>query len=112
MTITGLHLYPQLTRTQQQEKEMADELMEALPPEEFDQLIESFIKRDDDRIDLPTFFAAMAEIEARRRMKVIELSGTFDQGTVVFDTPAPLPVRSNEIRVGEMRIVLRLRPAT
>ncbi|MBI1928478.1 hypothetical protein HYR99_30075 [Candidatus Poribacteria bacterium] len=44
-----------------------------------------------------------------RCSKVIELEGEIVNGQVVFDTPAPLPVRPNEIDVGDTKIVLKLR---
>ena len=91
---------------------MSERTFADLSGEEFDQLIEGFIERDDDRIELSTFLEAMAAIEAQSLQQVIELSGTFDHGNVVFDSPAPLPVGRNEVTVGDTKIVLKLRPAT
>jgi len=90
---------------------MSERTFADLSEEEFDRLIEGFIDRDDDRIELSTFLEAMAAIEAQSIPQVIELSGTFDDGNVVFDAPTPLPVGRNEVTVGDTKIILKLRSA-
>ena len=88
---------------------MSKETFEELSVEEFDDLIENFINRGDDRIELSTFLEAMAEIEKEKTPRIVELSGEFANGEVIFDTPSPLTVQDNEIIVGDEKIVLKLR---
>ncbi|MBM3242312.1 hypothetical protein FJZ31_39090 [Candidatus Poribacteria bacterium] len=91
---------------------MSKETFEELSVEEFDDLIENFINRGDDRIELSTFLKAMAEIEKEKTFRVVELSGEFANGEVIFDTPSLLTVQNNEITVGDTKIVLKLRPVS
>jgi uncharacterized protein with ParB-like and HNH nuclease domain len=91
---------------------MSKGTFEELSVEEFDDLIENFINRGDDRIELSTFLEAMAEIEKEKTLRIVELSGKFTNGEVIFDALSPLTVQNNEIIVGDTKIVLKLRPAS
>jgi predicted nucleotidyltransferase len=88
---------------------MKAQTFDELSQEEFNQLIDGFIERGDDEMELSTFFTVMHELELKRCSKVIELEGEIVDDKIVFDTPAPLPVRPNEIYVGDTKIVLKLR---
>jgi hypothetical protein len=83
--------------------------MDDLTTEEFNQLIDNFIAREDDRIEPSTFLKAMAELERRRAVREVELTGCLVNGEVIFDTPAPLPVGRNTIYFGDMKMTLKLR---
>jgi hypothetical protein len=87
---------------------MAREIIGDLTTSEFDQLIENFITREDDRITPSVFLAAMAELERRQATQEVELTGRLVNGDVEFDTPAPLPVDTNTIYVGDTRVKLKL----
>jgi hypothetical protein len=88
---------------------MKAQTFDELSQEEFNQLIDGFIERGDDEMELSTFFTVMHELEAKRCSKVIELAGEIVNGQVVFDTLSPVPVQPNEIYVGDTKIVLKLR---
>jgi hypothetical protein len=87
---------------------MAREAVGELTTNEFEQLIENFITREDDRITPSVFLTAMAELEQRQAIQEVELTGRLVNGDVVFDTPAPLPVDKNTIYVGDTRVTLKL----
>ena len=85
------------------------ETLAELTTAEFDQLIENFIDRDDDRIEPTTFLMALAELEQRRAVREVELTGSIVNGQFVFDTPAPLPVSANSVTVGDLKMILHMR---
>jgi hypothetical protein len=87
---------------------MAHESIGDLTTSEFDQLIENFITREDDRITPSVFLTVMAELERRQAIQEVELTGRVVNGDVVFDTPAPLLVETNTIYVGDTRVKLKL----
>ena len=88
---------------------MEKETLADLTTDEFDQLIDDFIAREDDRIEPSTFLLAMAELERKRAIREVELTGSLVNGQIIFDTPAPLPVGANTVYVGELKMTLRLR---
>jgi len=88
---------------------MAKETFEELSTSEFNQLVDEFITREDDRIEPSTFLKAVAELERRRAAREVELTGRVVNGEIIFDTPAPLPVETNTLYVGDTKVTLRLR---
>ncbi len=88
---------------------MAKETIGDLTTDEFNQLIDHFIAREDDRIEPSTFLKAVAELERKRAVKAVELTGRFVNGEIIFDTPASLPVEKNTLYVGETKVTLKLR---
>lgn len=88
---------------------MEKETIEELTTGEFNLLIDRFIAREDDRIEPSTFLKAMAELEAGRAIREVELSGSVVNGEIIFDTPAPLPVVGNTIYVGDLKMKFKLR---
>jgi hypothetical protein len=75
---------------------------------EFDNLIEQFIERGEEKMALPTFLSAMVDITERRTQREVKLTGRLVNGELIFDAPAPLPVAPNTIYVGDAKIVLEL----
>jgi hypothetical protein len=53
----------------------------------------------------------MADVAAQRSQHEVELSGRVVNGEIIFDLPAPLPVATNTLYVGETKITLKLRAA-
>lgn len=90
---------------------MAEETIQDLTTEDFNQLVEGFIAREDDRIEPSVFLKAVVELERKRAIKEVELTGQVVNGEVIFDTPAPLPVETNTLYVGDTKVTLRLRSA-
>jgi hypothetical protein len=78
---------------------------------EFDELVEHFIERGKDRVTPQTFLQVMADVAAQRSQHEVELSGRVVNGEIIFDLPAPLPVATNTLYVGETKITLKLRAA-
>jgi len=54
------------------------------------------------------FFDVLAEMEDAEA-EVVELTAHVDEGQLVLEQPAPVPVAGNEIRFGDKRIVIKLR---
>jgi len=88
---------------------MAEEMIEELTTDEFNQLIDGFIAREDDRIEPSVFLNAMAELERGRAVREVELTGSVVNGEVIFDTPSPLPVENNTLYVGNLKLTFKLR---
>ncbi len=88
---------------------MAKETIGDLTTDEFNQLVENFIDREDDRIEPTTFLKAMAALERKRGTKEVELTGRVVNGEIIFDTPTPLPVIKNTLYIGDTKVTLRLR---
>lgn len=88
---------------------MSKETIEDLTTDEFNQLVDGFIAREDDRIEPSTFLMAVAELEQKRAVKEVELTGVVINDQIIFDKPAPLPVSANTIYVGDLKMTLKLR---
>ena len=88
---------------------MTKETIAHLSTEEFKELVENFIQREDDRIEPSTFLKAMEELERQRGEKKIELTGRWENGEIIFDEPAPVPVGRNTIFIGEAQVILKIR---
>ena len=74
------------------------------------EMTDVMLSEDFDKVTVTEFFgvlAAMDEAEA----ETVELTAHIENGQLTLDTPAPLPVTGNEIRVGNKRIVIKLREA-
>ena len=77
--------------------------------DEFDQLLDQFIERGEDRLTLPTFLQIVSDIADQLKTREVELIGRLVNGEVVFDSPAPLPVETNTLYVGDTKVRLKLR---
>src|SRR5205809_967186 len=90
-------------------KSMAKETIADLTTNKFNQLIDNFISREDDRIEPGTFLMAASELERKRPLKEVDLTGRVINGEVIFDTPTPFPVAPNTVFVGDLKMTLKLR---
>jgi hypothetical protein len=88
---------------------MAKKTIASMSDREFDELLEQFIERGEDKITLPTFLQVMSDIAARRKPHEVELSGRLVNGEVIFDSPAPLVVDKSTIYIGDTKVKLNLR---
>jgi len=96
---------------------MSDKLLEEMMPEGFEEMLETFITRERDEMEMSAFFHAWAQIEAERRAsaKEIHLMGEIVGDRLVFGMPEggsmSLRVRGTEIILEDgRRIVLELKP--
>jgi hypothetical protein len=96
---------------------MSDKLLEEMVPEEFEEMLETFISREEDEVEVSAFFEAWARIEAERRASAerIYLRGEIVGDRLIFAVPegqsTGLQVRGNEIVLEDgRRIVLELKP--
>jgi hypothetical protein len=90
---------------------MDDKTIATMNEAEFDELVEHFIERGQDRVTPQTFLQVMTDVAEQRSQHEVELSGRVVNGEVIFDQPAPLPVATNTLYVGETKITLKLRAA-
>jgi hypothetical protein len=87
-------------------------VLDNIEPNEFEQLIEQFIEREDPNA---ISFDALDEA-ARQQLKEVttthvELTGVVRGGQIAFDPPsdAPIIVRGNELVIGGLHLVVNLR---
>jgi hypothetical protein len=90
---------------------MDDKTIATMNDAEFDALVEHFIERGEDRVTPRTFLQVMTDVAEQRSQHEVELSGRVVNGEIIFDLPAPLPVATNTLYVGETKITLKLRAA-
>lgn len=88
---------------------MADKTIETMNDAEFDALVEQFIARGEDQAPPQTFLQVMTDVAEQRSEHEVELSGRIVNGEIIFDLPAPLPVDTNTLYVGDTKIKLNLR---
>jgi hypothetical protein len=61
---------------QEMEQAMGEETIQDLTTEDFNQLIDDFVAREDDRIEPSVFLPAMAELQ---RARVVEVNGSDEE---------------------------------
>lgn len=87
---------------------MADKRLEELSPDEFQGMMDGLLSEDFDRVTVTEFFGVLAAMD-EEEAEVIELMAHVEQGELVLEQPAPLPVTGSEIRVNNKRIIIKLR---
>jgi len=87
---------------------MTDKRLEDLSPDEFQGMMDGMLSDDFDKVTVTEFFGALAAMD-EAEPEVIELAAHVEEGELVLERPAPLPVTRNEIRVNNKRIVIKLR---
>lgn len=91
---------------------MAKKLLGVLEPEEFDELVEAYIDRSEpDTMSFEAFDQAAHRLAQEAVTETIELTGLVRGDAIVFDSPEAVPViaHGNEIVIGGLRIVIKLR---
>jgi len=77
-----------------------------LTADQFEEMLDSMSNPEHDALTGDEFFNILAEMDAPDE---IHLTGHLENGQLVFDEPAALPVNGNVIQVGAKRIVVELR---
>ncbi len=93
---------------------MNEKILDTLEPTEFDALIESYAARSEpDMLSFEAFDQAARRLVQEAVAETIELTGVVEKGTFVFDPPkaAPVIAHGNEVLIGGLRLVVKLRPA-
>jgi hypothetical protein len=89
---------------------MSQQTLDDLTAEEFEQLLDDFIQRDDEEIPISTFFAALELIDREKRQQVIDVEGEIIAGELFLSlrkgATAPIEVRGNEILIDETRKII------
>jgi len=91
---------------------MTKKLLGALEPEEFDDLVETYIDRaEPDTMSFEAFDQAVHRLVQGTVAETIELTGVVEGDSIIFDSPetAPVITYGNEIMIGGLRLVIRLR---
>lgn len=91
---------------------MTEKLLGALEPAEFDDLVEAYIDRaEPDTMSFEAFDQAVHRLVQEAVTETIELTGVMQGDTITFDSPktAPVIAYGNEIVIGGLRLVIRLR---
>ncbi|MEZ4870219.1 MAG: hypothetical protein R3C14_53310 [Caldilineaceae bacterium] len=93
---------------------MSEKLLGSLDSQEFADLIESFIEQvEPNTLSFTAFDQAVQRLAEEAVAETIELTGVIEDGAIVFDTPnaAPIVAQGNEVLIGGLRLVVRLRSA-
>lgn len=89
-------------------------ILNTLEAEEFDALIEAYADRaEPDALSFEALDQATRRLAQEAVAETIELTGVVEGGAIVFDPPksAPVLTRGNEVVIGGLRLVVKLRPA-
>lgn len=95
------------------EREVTQKILNTLGSEEFDTLVETFIDRSEpDTLSFEAFDQAARSLAQKAVAETIELTGVVEEGAIVFDPSkaAPVVARGNEVLIGGLRLVVKLRP--
>jgi len=87
---------------------MTDKRLEDLTPDEFQGLMEGLLSDDFDKVTVTESFGALAAMD-EAEPEVIELTAHIEDGELVLEQPAPVPVTGSEILVNNKRIIIKLR---
>jgi hypothetical protein len=90
---------------------MTEKLLEEMSPEEFEQVMDDFITREQTEVPVSTFFETLALIdrEKREKARVIRLQTRIVDDKLVFSPPGPeaaITVEGNEIVLEDGRRIL------
>ncbi len=90
-------------------------MIEDYTPDEFEAVLNAFVEREIEDVPMDDFFAALAEIDRRRRQEVVQVQGRIVQGQLVFSLPRfaspAVAVEGNQIILDQThRIVVTLEP--
>ena len=91
---------------------MTQKILDTLEPEEFDALIETYIERPEpDTLSFEALDQAARRLAQEAVTETIELTGVVEGSTITFDAPkaAPVIAHDNEIVIGGLRLVFKLR---
>jgi hypothetical protein len=91
---------------------MNEKLLGTLEPDEFDDLINAFVDRSEpDTMSFAAFDQATGRLAQEAIAETIELTGSVRDNSIVFDAAglAPVTAQGNQIFVGGLRLVVRLR---
>ena len=92
---------------------MTSALPDSLQSTEFDALIESYAARSEpDALSFAAFDQMAQRLAQEAVAETIELTGVVEKGAFVFDSPqaAPVIAHGNEVIIGGLRLVVKLRP--
>jgi len=89
---------------------MNDLRLDELSTDEFQAMMSNLLSDDFDKVTATEFFGALAAMD-EAGTEVIELTARVEDGELVLDQPAPLPVNGSEILVNDKKIIIRLRDA-
>lgn len=91
---------------------MADKIFGTLDTEEFDSLIDAFIDRPvPDTLSFAAFEQATNQLAEQAILETIEVTGIIDGDEIQFDATetAPVITHGNEVLIGGLRLIVRLR---
>ena len=92
---------------------MKQKILDSLDPEEFDTLIQGYIERSEpEMLSFDAFDQAARRLSQEVVAETIELTGVVEAGAIVFDPlkTAPVLASGNEVVIGGLRLVVKLRP--
>lgn len=87
---------------------MSDPRLDELTPDEFQGIMDNLLSDEFDQMTVTEFFGSLAAMD-ETEPEVIELTVHLENGELVLDQSALLPVTGSEILVDNKRIIIRLR---
>jgi hypothetical protein len=91
---------------------MPDEIGK-IEPERFEEIMFSFIQRGFEKIEVNTFFEALALLDEKEQEEVIEVEGEIIDGKLFLSVPtttiAPISAKDNTILLDKRKIVVQLK---
>lgn len=88
---------------------MKGKKIEDLDEAEFRGMLSYMASEEFDNMTVSEFFDVLAEMEEADETELVELTAHVEEGQLILEQPAPVPVAGNEIRLGDKRIVIKLR---
>ena len=89
---------------------MQQQTLDDLTTEEFEQLLDNFIQRDDEEMPISPFFATLELIDREKRQQIIDVTGKLIEGKIFLSLPkeatASIEVHNNEILIDENRKII------
>ncbi len=88
---------------------MKGKKIEDLDEAEFRGMLSYMASEEFDNMTVSEFFDVLAEMEEADETELVELTAHVEEGQLILEQPAPVPVAGNEILLGDKRIVIKLR---
>ncbi len=82
---------------------MRSKKIEDLNEEEFRGMLSYMASEEFDEMTVNEFFDVLDEMEETDEAEIVELTAHIEEGQLVLEQPAPVPVVGNEIRLGDKK---------
>jgi hypothetical protein len=81
--------------------------IDEMTTDEFDTFLTEIQEAELDQLSFPAFMDMLWALQSERTDEVIEISAKLVDGNLCLDTSSELPIRGNELILGNKRLVLK-----